>query len=308
MSETNLPLNAMTAATGDDLQYMEPARGFASWRRVLDHSGLMIGLAILVMLVLLALFAPLIAPHSSFDQQLSRRLLPPFWVEGGSSLHLLGTDHLGRDYLSRLLYGARVSLLIGFGAASIGCVLGVTLGICAGYFGGVIDRIISFLLTCQLALPGLLLAMALVFLIGPSVAVVICVIGLLHWSYYLVVTRAATQKIRDLEYITAARAIGSSKTQIMISEILPNLLSEIIVIFSLEVGVAVLAEAALSFLGVGIQPPTPSWGLMIAEGKISVFLRPWLVILPGIFIFLLVLAANLVGDGLRDLMSSRSGR
>ncbi len=308
MSETNLPLNAMTAATGDDLQYMEPARGFASWRRVLDHSGLMIGLAILVMLVLLALFAPLIAPHSPFDQQLSRRLLPPFWVDGGSSLHLLGTDHLGRDYLSRLLYGARVSLLIGFGAASIGCVLGVTLGICAGYFGGVIDRIISFLLTCQLALPGLLLAMALVFLIGPSVAVVICVIGLLHWSYYLVVTRAATQKTRDLEYITAARAIGSSKTQIMISEILPNLLSEIIVIFSLEVGVAVLAEAALSFLGVGIQPPTPSWGLMIAEGKISVFLRPWLVILPGMFIFLLVLAANLVGDGLRDLMSSRSGR
>lgn len=308
MSETNLSLKAIAAETGDDLRHLEPAKAFASLRQALRHPRLVIGVAILVAFVLLAIFAPLIAPYSPYDQQLSRRLLPPFWAEGGNSLHLLGTDHLGRDYLSRLLYGARVSLLIGFGAASIGCVLGVTLGICAGYFGGLVDRVISFLLTCQLALPGLLLAMALVFLIGPSVAVVICVIGLLHWSYYLVVTRAATQKIRDLEYVTAARAIGSSETQIMVSEILPNLISEIIVIFSLEVGVAVLAEAALSFLGVGIQPPTASWGLMIAEGKISVFLMPWLVILPGLFIFLLVLAANLVGDGLRDLMSSRSGR
>ncbi|AEI01257.1 ABC transporter dipeptide permease DppC [Afipia carboxidovorans OM5] len=278
------------------------------WRNIMHHPGLVIGLVVLASLVLLAVFAPWVSPYDPYDQSLPQRLLPPFWVDGGSTAHLLGTDHLGRDYLSRLLYGARVSLLIGFGAASIGCVIGVTLGVCAGYFGGLIDRIVSFILTCQLALPGLLLAMALVFLIGPSVGVVICVIGFLHWSYYLVVTRAATQKIRDLEYITAARVIGSSRLQIMTTEILPNLFSEIIVIFSLEVGVAVLAEAALSFLGVGIQPPTASWGLMIAEGKVSVFLRPWLVILPGIFIFLLVLAANLVGDGLRDLMSAESRR
>lgn len=308
MTETNLQLEAVAAEAGGDLHDLDPANGLRSWRRVLSHPALVAGLFILAALVLLAVFAPLIAPYSPYDQHLPQRLMPPFWVDGGSSMHLLGTDHLGRDYLSRLLYGARVSLLIGFGAASIGCVLGVTLGVCAGYFGGITDRAISFLLTCQLALPGLLLAMALVFLIGPSVAVVICVIGLLHWSYYLVVTRSATQKIRDLEYVAAARAIGSSEMQIMVTEILPNLVSEIIVIFSLEVGVAVLSEAALSFLGVGIQSPTPSWGLMIAEGKISVFLRPWLVILPGIFIFLLVLATNLVGDGLRDLMSSEGRR
>lgn len=308
MSETNLQLEIVAAEVGDDLRNMDSAKGLRSWRRILSHPSLVVGLFILAVLVLLAVFAPLIAPYSPYDQHLPQRLLPPFWVDGGSTLHLLGTDHLGRDYLSRLLYGARISLFIGFGAASIGCVLGVTLGICAGYFGGLTDRAISFLLTCQLALPGLLLAMALVFLIGPSVAVVICVIGLLHWSYYLVVTRAATQKIRDLEYITAARAIGSSGFQIMTAEILPNLISEIIVIFSLEVGVAVLSEAALSFLGVGIQPPTPSWGLMISEGKVSVFLRPWLIILPGIFIFLLVLATNLIGDGLRDLMSARGKR
>lgn len=308
MTETNLQLEAVAAEAGGDLHDLDPANGLRSWRRVLSHPALVAGLFILAALVLLAVFAPLVAPYSPYDQHLPQRLMPPFWVDGGSSMHLLGTDHLGRDYLSRLLYGARVSLLIGFGAASIGCVLGVTLGVCAGYFGGITDRAISFLLTCQLALPGLLLAMALVFLIGPSVAVVICVIGLLHWSYYLVVTRSATQKIRDLEYVAAARAIGLSEMQIMVTEILPNLVSEIIVIFSLEVGVAVLSEAALSFLGVGIQSPTPSWGLMIAEGKISVFLRPWLVILPGIFIFLLVLATNLVGDGLRDLMNSEGRR
>lgn len=310
MTETDLTLKTVAAEAGDDLRRTAPAGGLHSWVRALHHPGLLIGLAILAFLVLLAVLAPLIAPYSPYDQHLPQRLLPPFWLEGGSVMHPLGTDHLGRDYLSRLLYGARISLLIGFGAASIGCVVGVTLGVCAGYFGGAIDRAVGFLLTCQLALPGLLLTMALVFLIGPSVAVVICVIGLLHWSYYLVVTRAATQKIRNLEYVAAARAIGSSEIQIMISEILPNLMSEIIVIFSLEVGVAVLAEAALSFLGVGIQPPTPSWGLMIAEGKVSVFLRPWLVILPGIFIFLLVLATNLVGDGLRDQMSpgGKAGR
>ena len=307
---TEMDLQFKTAAgaePGLDLLDAVPARK-ALWRNIPRHPGLVIGLAVLAGLIVVAVFAPWIAPYSPYDQHLAQRLMPPVWVHGGSAAHWLGTDHLGRDYLSRLLFGARISLLIGFGAASIGCVIGVTLGMCAGFFGGVTDRIVSFILTCQLALPGLLLAMALVFLIGPSVGVVICVIGFLHWSYYLVVTRAATQKIRDFEYITAARAIGSSRLQIMTTEILPNLFSEIIVIFSLEVGVAVLAEAALSFLGVGIQPPTSSWGLMIAEGKISVFLRPWLVILPGIFIFLLVLAANLVGDGLRDLLSAESRR
>lgn len=303
MTEKSLSLET-AAVVGDDSDCSGFGRERRLLRRILRHRGLVIGLAIIAALVLVAFFAPLLAPYSPYDQHLPQRLLPPVWIEGGSSAHLLGTDHLGRDYLSRLLYGARVSLLIGFGAASIGCVVGVSLGVCAGYFGGMVDRAISFLLTCQLALPGLLFAMALVFLIGPSIGVVICVIGLLHWSYYLVVTRAATQQIRQLEYVAVARAIGSNGLQIIIGEILPNLRNQIIVIFSLEVGVAILSEAALSFLGVGIQPPTPSWGLMIAEGKESIFLRPWLVILPGMFIFLLVLSTNLVGDGLRDLTSS----
>jgi peptide/nickel transport system permease protein len=152
----------------------------------------------------------------------------------------------------------------------------------------------------------LLLTMALVFLIGPSLLVVVCVIGALHWTYYLVVTRSATMQIARLDYVTAAQAIGSSHAQVIRYEILPNLRNQIIVIFTLEVGIAILAEAALSFLGVGIQPPTPSWGLMIAEGKTAMFYKPWLVILPGLAIFLLVIATNLMGDGLRDVTATES--
>jgi peptide/nickel transport system permease protein len=270
-------------------------------RRMRRHKGFIIGTAILAALVLLALLAPLVAPHDPYATALGSRLLPPAWAHGGQWTYPLGTDHLGRDYLSRLLYGARISLAIGFGAAAIGCLIGVTLGVLAGYFGGRTDQVVSYILTCQLALPGLLLTMALVFLIGPSVKVVICVIGALHWTFYLVVTRAATQQIRALDYVTAARAIGASRAQIIVHEILPNLANQIIIIFTLEIGIAILSEAALSFLGVGIQPPTPSWGLMIAEGKTAMFYRPWLVILPGAAIFLLVIATNLMGDGLRDV-------
>ncbi len=270
-------------------------------RRMRRHAGFLIGAAILAALVLLALLAPLIAPHDPVATGLGDRLLPPVWESGGRWTYLLGTDHLGRDYLSRLLYGARISLAIGFGAATIGCLIGVTLGVCAGYFGGRVDQAVSFVLTCQLALPGLLLTMALVFLIGPSVWVVIGVIGALHWTYYLVVTRSATLQIRQLDYVAASQAMGSSRWQIITHDVLPNLLNQIIVIYTLELGIAILSEAALSFLGVGIQPPTPSWGLMIAEGKTAMFYRPWLVILPGMAIFLLVIATNLMGDGLRDV-------
>lgn len=271
--------------------------------RALNHKGFITGGAILLLLAIIAIAAPLIAPHDPFAQSLSTRMLPPIWVEGGSWEHLLGTDQNGRDYLSRLIYGTRVSLTIGLGAASIGLVIGVTLGVIAGYFGGWVDHGVSFLLTAQLALPGLLLAMALVFIIGPSVWVVIGIVGVLHWTYYLVVTRAATQRIRSLDFIAADRAAGATSGQIIRQEILPNLLPQIIVIFTFEVGIAILAEASLSFLGVGIQPPTPSWGLMIAEGKIAMFYRPWLVVLPGLCLFILVIGANLLGDGLRDITS-----
>lgn len=282
---------------------MPPTPRRLAFQRAGHHGGLLIGLTILVLLALVAIFAPLLAPHDPFAQALDARMQPPVWVEGGTWDHLLGTDQNGRDYLSRLIYGARISLMIGLGAASIGMLIGVSLGVIAGYFGGWVDHAVSFLLTAQLALPGLLLAMALVFIIGPSVWVVIGIVGVLHWTYYLVVTRAATQRIRSLDFVAAARAAGSTPGQLIRHEILPNLVSQIIVIFTFELGIAILAEASLSFLGVGIQPPTPSWGLMIAEGKQAMFYRPWLVILPGLCLFALVIGANLLGDGLRDVTS-----
>lgn len=271
--------------------------------RAMRHRGLQIGLGIIVTLFLVAIFAPLLAPHDPFEQTLSARMLPPVWEEGGRWEFLLGTDQVGRDYLSRLIYGTRISLLVGFGAATIGMVIGVTLGVLAGYFGGRIDHAVNFALTAQLALPGLLLAMALVFIIGPSVWVVIGIVGVLHWTYYLVVTRSATMRLREIDFVAAAEALGASRTQILLREILPNLVPQILVIFTFELGVAILAESALSFLGVGIQPPTPSWGLMIAEGKEVMFFRPWQIVFPGIAIFMLVVGANLTGDGLRDITS-----
>jgi peptide/nickel transport system permease protein len=273
----------------------------AAQRRMARHTGLKLGVAIILGMVLVALLAPVLAPHDPYLQDLPKRLLPPAWDAKGSWQHPFGTDHLGRDYLSRLLFGARVSLMIGLGAALIGCAIGVSLGVCAGYFGGRLDQAITYLLTCQLALPGLLLMMSLVFLIGPSLTVVIAVIGALHWSYYLVVTRSATQQLRELDFVIAARTLGCNRWQIISYEILPNLLNQIIVIFTLEVGAAIISEASLSFLGVGVPAPTPSWGLMIAEGRRSIFFRPWLVIVPGLALFLLVIAINLMGDGLRDV-------
>jgi peptide/nickel transport system permease protein len=271
--------------------------------RAKKHKGFQIGVTLLVSLILIAVFAPLLAPHDPLQQSLSARMLPPVWANGGNWEYLLGTDQVGRDYLSRLIYGTRISLLVGFGAATIGMLIGVSLGMLAGYFGGWADHLVNFLLTAQLALPGLLLAMALVFIIGPSVWVVIGIIGVLHWTYYLVVTRSATMRMRELDFIAAAKSVGASHRQILLHEILPNLGPQIMVIFTFELGVAILAESSLSFLGVGIQPPTPSWGLMIAEGKDVMFFRPWQVVLPGIAIFLLVVGANLTGDGLRDITS-----
>lgn len=273
----------------------------AALKRAHKHHGLKIGFAILLVMAVFALFAPWLAPHDPYLQNLSLRMLPPVWNEGGNWEYLLGTDHLGRDYLSRLIHGARISMTIGLGAASIGAVIGVTLGLIAGYFGGWIDQAVNFLVTCQLAVPSLLLIMALVFVIGQSVTVVIFVIGATHWVFYLVVTRSATLRLRELDFVAAANAMGCSKFQIAVREVLPNLVNQIMVIFTLEVAVAILNEATLSFLGLGIPSPLPSWGLMIAEGKTAMFFQPWLVILPGIALFILVIAINLLGDGVRDV-------
>lgn len=269
--------------------------------RMLRHRGIMVGGTVIALMVLVALLAPVLAPHDPYAQSLIRRLRPPVWMDGGSWAHPLGTDHLGRDYLSRLMYGAQISLVIGTCTALISGVLGTALGVIAGYFGGRIDALITFLVTVKLSIPTILLALAVVQLVGGSLTVVVLVLGFLLWHQFAVVARAVTMQIRDMDYITAARTIGCSRSRILFTEVLPNLLNQIIVVLTLTIASAIVIEAALSFLGVGVKPPLPSWGIMIAEGRSHIFFRPWLVMIPGAALFALVLSINLLGDGLRDV-------
>jgi peptide/nickel transport system permease protein len=247
------------------------------------------------------LAAPLVAPHDPYAQDVSRRLIPPIWQAKGTWDHVLGTDKLGRDYLSRLLYGGQISLLIGIAAALISGLIGTVLGLCAGYFGGWVDAVVSYVVTTRLAMPVVLVALATAALVGGSLKVVVLVLGLLLWDRFAVVTRAATQQIRNQDFISAARASGLTDLRIVLQEILPNILNVLIVVATLEMAHAILLEAALSFLGLGVQPPLPSWGLMIAEGKQYMFFQPWVITIPGVALLLLVLAINLLGDGLRDI-------
>lgn len=268
--------------------------------RVFGHWGLLIGAGVLLVLVVIALFAPLLAPHDPYAQELMARMKPPVFL-GGTWEHPLGTDHLGRDYLSRLIYGARVSLLIGVVAAVISGVIGTAMGVAAGYFGGRVDAVVTFLINVRLAMPVVLVALAVVAIMGGSLQVVIVVLGLLLWDRFAVVMRASTLQVRGRDYVTAARAIGASTPRILWSEIMPNIANNLIVVVTLEMAHAILLEAVLSFLGLGVQPPTPSWGLMVSEGKNMMLFEPWLVLIPGAVLFTLVLAINLMGDGLRDV-------
>jgi peptide/nickel transport system permease protein len=291
--------------TAIDLTLADERR--ADWaklrRRVFGHKGLLFGLALFTLVVLAALLAPALSPHDPYAQDLTKRLVPPLWHERGQWLHPLGTDNLGRDYLSRMLHGARISLLIGLSVMFVSGLIGTTLGLLAGYFGGRIDMAITFLITARLALPVVLVALAVVATIGGSLWVVILVLGLLKWDRFAVVMRAATQQVRALEYIDAAKSIGSTTPRIILRDVLPNVMPHLIVVATVEAASAILLEAALSFLGLGVQPPLPSWGLMIAEAKSYMFFSFWLIAIPGTALAMLVLSINLMGDGFRDVFA-----
>ena len=275
--------------------------GSVFWNRILGHQGVLIGVTIVAAVILIALTAPLIAPHDPYQQDLMNRLVPPVWDARGSWEHVFGTDHLGRDYLSRLIYGARISLLIGIGAALISGVIGTFLGVAAGYFGGRVDMVVTFLITVRLSMPVVLVALAVVAIVGGSLQVVITVLGLLLWDRFAVVMRSSTLQIRSMDYVASAEAVGCSTTRVLMTEIMPNVVNNLIVIATLEIAHAIILEAALSFLGLGVQPPLPSWGLMVSEGKDMMLFEPWLITIPGVALFLLVLAINLLGDGARDI-------
>ena len=268
------------------------------------HLATLLGAVIIGTAVLVAIFAPYLVPHDPFAQDLNQRLIPPVWMEGSQPTHLLGTDQIGRDYLSRLIYGTRISMLIGVLTVITSGVIGITLGIIGGFYGGRTDDVVMFLITCRLSIPLILVALTVVALVGSSLAVVILTLGLLLWDRFAVVARTTTMQVRNLDYIAAAQAAGASRVHVLVREVLPNIANHLVVVATLEMALAILLEAALSFLGLGVPPPLPSWGLMIAEAKEYMFFSPWVIMTPGVVLFVLVLGINLLGDGLRDLLGA----
>jgi peptide/nickel transport system permease protein len=257
-------------------------------------------LTIIALMVLIALGADVLAPHNPEVGALGMRFRPPVWQAGGSATHLLGTDHLGRDVLSRLLFGARVSLVVGFTAVVVAGLLGVALGITAGYLGGWVDEVIMRLTDTWLALPALTFAIFLAAVLGPSELNIIIVLSCVYWTRYARVIRGEVLSLKEREFVRLAIIAGCSRLTIMRRHILPNVLNSAIVLATLMLGVVVVTEAALSFLGVGVPPPKPAWGLMLADGKRGMMAGYWwLTVLPGLCIMFLVLAANLLGDWLR---------
>ena len=255
-------------------------------------------LVLLVLVVAAGLAGPLLLHADPYTQNLLARLQEPVWADG-SWAHPLGTDHLGRDVLARVLYGVRVSALIGLSVALMGGIIGTTLGVLAGYFGGLTDRVISFFITARLSLPIILVALAVVSLFGASLLIVVLVLGLLLWERYALVARTMATSLRQADFVVAARIQGCSHLQIMWHEVLPNLFGNLVIIGTIDAAMAITLEASLSFLGLGVPPPLPSLGLMIAEGKEHILFQPSLVVIPSVVLFLLVLCVNHCGETIR---------
>jgi peptide/nickel transport system permease protein len=271
--------------------------------RALANPVFLFGTILLGLIVIMAILAPLLAPYDPLAQNMLKRTVSPFWMSDGNWTHPLGTDGLGRDYLSRIIYGARISLLIGIFTVVCSGIIGTVMGVLAGYFGGKVDLAINFLIMTRLTLPVVMVALAVVALFGGSLIVVVLVLGLLLWDRFAVVMRSAVMQIRSQEYIQAAQSMGYSTPKLLIRELLPNIFDRLAVIATFEMAHAILLEASLSFLGLGVQPPTPSWGLMVAEGRQYLLFDSWLILIPGAAICALVLAINMMGDGLRDAMA-----
>ena len=277
----------------------------ASRRAARHHGGrvpvaiVIVGL-ILTMILALALLAPWIAPADPTRQVLMMRLKPPGTLTASGQIYLLGTDDLGRDLLSRMIYGGRVSLLIGVAAVLVSSTIGVLLGLAAGYFGSRTDWIIMTVINVMLTFPFVLLALAVIAVLGPSLVNMVIVLGVAGWPLYARVIRAETMAIRERDFITAGRALGMSHVRIIFRQILPNLISVIVVIATLQVASVIILESFLSFLGLGVQPPTPAWGNMLGEGRVYMLNSWWIAAFPGAAIFVTTLVINLMGNALRD--------
>jgi peptide/nickel transport system permease protein len=268
-------------------------------RRILGNFALVSGAVITIVIIIAALAAPLVAPYDPSDQDSARRL------EGPSRAHPFGLDDLGRDVLSRVLYGARVSLRVGFSVVILASIVGVALGAIAGYFGGAVDTAIMRLSDILLAFPGILLAIAMVAVMGPSLNNVVIALATTGWVGYARLVRGQVLKVREMEFVTAAKAIGARSTRVIVHHLLPNVINPVIVMATLGLAGAILSEAALSFLGLGVQPPTPSWGAMLTSGRRYLGLANHLAIFPGAAIMLAVMGFNFLGDGLIDALDPK---
>jgi len=275
-------------------------------RRLAARRTALFGLLVVLVVVLTALAAPLVSPFDPIEQDLGdRRLKAPGFRDAAGHLHPLGTDHLGRDLLARVIYGARPALLVGFAAVAISGLIGMVAGLIAGYYGGRTDDILMRLADIQLAFPFILLAIAVIGVLGPSLKTIIIVIGVSSWVVYARIVRGVALTLREREFVQAALALGGGDARVLLRHILPNVLTPWLVVATLDMARVIVIESALSFLGLGVQPPMPTWGGMLADGRVYISTAWWLATFPGLAILVTVLGINLFGDGLRDTLDPR---
>jgi peptide/nickel transport system permease protein len=283
-----------------------PRTARPAWVRSLQRNSLgVFGLAIVATVLLVALTAPLIAPHNPTKLNVKARLLPPAWTAEGDPSFLLGTDQLGRDVLSRLIHGSRVSVVVGVLGVAIAVLLGVTVGLISGYMGGIVDSVLSRTVDTFMAIPFIILALAAVGFLGPGLFNLVIVLGLTGWVSFARVVRGEVLSVKGMEYVTAARTIGQSGWRIAVFHVLPNVTASIIVLSTLQIATVIIAESSLSFLGMGVQPPTITWGTMLSEGRNHLATSWWLATFPGVAISLTALGCILMGDWLRDALDPR---
>lgn len=283
----------------------EERRWLVTLKRLARRRTALFGLGVVVTVLLAAAFAPWLTPFDPLEQDINQRLREPGWQTAEGRVHALGTDHLGRDILARVIFGSRIALLVGLSAVLISGVLGMAIGLVSGYFGGKVDDFFMRLADIQLAFPFILLAIAVIGVLGPSLRNIIIVIGVSSWVVYARVVRGEVLSIREREFVQAAIALGSRDGRVLVRHVLPNAFTPWLVVATLDMARVIVIESALSFLGLGVQPPTPTWGGMLADGRVYLSTAWWLATFPGLAILVTVLGINLLGDGLRDTLDPR---
>jgi peptide/nickel transport system permease protein len=299
-------MNVRATALAVEQPKAERAEWLVFLRRLSTRRTALFGLAVVIVVFVTAVAAPLISPFDPIEQDLGDlRLKAPGFRDAAGRAHWLGTDHLGRDLMARVIYGARPALLVGFAAVAISGLIGMIAGLVSGYFGGRVDDALMRLADIQLAFPFILLAIAVIGVLGPSLKTIIAVIGVSSWVVYARIVRSAVLSLREREFVQAALALGSGDGRVLVRHILPNALTPWLVVATLDMARVIVTESALSFLGLGVQPPTPTWGGMLADGRVYISTAWWLATFPGLAILVTVLGINLFGDGLRDTLDPR---